>query len=174
MLVLMTDDERLKDPLPAVRALPKGAMVIVRSRDAARRADLARAIVALAKSRALLVLVANDVALAARCGADGLHLSEANAAQASHWRAVHPAWFISIAAHSLRAAVFSKASDAVLLSPVFATASHPGRSPITTVRANQIARATSSPIYALGGVTPRNACLLHGFSGIAAIAALAD
>lgn len=173
MLALMTDDERLPDPLPAARLLPKGAMVIVRSRDADRRAELAHAIVALAKSRGLLVLVANDAGLASRCRADGLHLSESNAHQASHWSAVRPHWFISIAAHSLRAATLSKFKDAVFLSPIFATASHPSRVAITPVRANAVARAVAVPIYALGGVTAKNAASLQGFSGIAAIGALA-
>ena len=31
-LVLMTDDERLPDPLAAARLLPRGSMVIVRAR----------------------------------------------------------------------------------------------------------------------------------------------
>ena len=173
MLVLMTDDERLSDPLPAARLLPKGAIVIVRSRDTKRRAELARVLVTLSKSRGLLVLIANDAALASRCGADGLHLSESNARLASHWRARRPHWFISIAAHSLRAASLPRVRDAIFLSPVFATASHPSRSAIAPVRANAMAHAIAVPIYALGGVTARNANLLHGFSGIAAIGALA-
>jgi thiamine-phosphate pyrophosphorylase len=173
MLVLMTDDERLSDPLAAARRLPKGAMVVVRSRQAGRRAELARAIIVLARSRGLLVLIANDAALASRCHADGLHLSESNACEASHWRALRPHWFISIAAHSLRTAALSRFEDAIFLSPVFATASHPSRASITPVRANAMARAAVVPVYALGGVTARNAALLHGFAGIAAIGALA-
>ncbi len=40
-IILLTDDERLSDPLAAARALPKGSMVIVRARQAAQRAHLA-------------------------------------------------------------------------------------------------------------------------------------
>ena len=173
MLVLMTDDERLPDPLPAARLLPKGAMVIVRSRDSAQRARWAFAMMALARSRDLLVLIANDAALASRCGADGLHLSEASAFRAAHWSALRPHWFISAAAHSLRSAVLHKHVDAIFLSPVFDTESHPGRRTLRPVRANAIAQKRAVPVYALGGVTARNASLLHGFSGIAAIGALA-
>jgi thiamine-phosphate pyrophosphorylase len=57
----------------------------------------------------------------------------------------------------------------VLLSPVFATRSHPKAHPLTPVRARFIARAALVPVLALGGVTARNATLLSGFSGIAAI-----
>jgi thiamine monophosphate synthase len=44
---------------------------------------------------------------------------------------------------------------------------------LTPVRANAMAHALSIPVYALGGVTARNAPRLHGFAGIAAIGALA-
>jgi thiamine monophosphate synthase len=43
---------------------------------------------------------------------------------------------------------------------------------LTAVRANMIARVACVPVYALGGVEPRNAGLLSGFAGIAAIGAL--
>jgi thiamine-phosphate pyrophosphorylase len=171
-LVLLTDDDRLADPLAAARALPRGAMVVVRSRDAARRMTLAEKMMAIANTRALVVLIANDARLAEQCGADGLHLSEAQAHLAAHWRALRPRWFITAAAHDLRGAPRDKSVDALLLSPVFATRSHPGAAALTPVRANRIASALRVPVYALGGVTARNARLLHGFSGIAAIGAL--
>ena len=120
------------------------------------------------------MLIANDAGLAARCGADGLHLPQANAHQAAHWRALRPHWFISVAAHSSRAATLSKSVDAIFLSPVFPTSLPPRAAPaLTPVRANNIAQAVALPVYALGGVTARNAALLHGFAGIAAIGALA-
>jgi thiamine-phosphate pyrophosphorylase len=171
-LVLLTDDDRLGDPLAAARALPKGAMVVVRSRDAERRKTWAEKLMPIAKTRALVVLIANDARLAEQCGADGLHLSEAQAHLAAHWRALRPRWFITAAAHDLRAAAMCKWVDALLLSPIFATHSHPGAVSLTPVRANHMANALRLPVYALGGVTARNARLLHGFSGIAAIGAL--
>ena len=172
MLVLMTDDERLAEPLLAARLLPKGAMIIVRSRDDARRSALAHTLMAVAHHRGLVVLIAEDAALAARCGADGLHLPEAKARQAAHWRALRPRWFISASAHSLHAIASTRLVDAFFLSPVFPTRSHPGARPLTPCRANRMATATRQPVYALGGVTSQNAALLRGFAGIAAIGAL--
>jgi len=168
-LVLMTDDERLPDPLAAAAGLPKGAMVIVRSRDAGRRADLARAV--LARHRDLFVLIADDPALAAALGADGLHLPQAKAHQAAHWRALRPGWILSAAAHAPRA--LHAPVDMFFLSPIFPTNSHPGRAVLGAPRANMIARAARVPVYALGGIESRNARLLSGFAGIAAIGALA-
>jgi thiamine-phosphate pyrophosphorylase len=65
--------------------------------------------------------------------------------------------------------------DAVFLSPVFATKSHPDRIALTPLRANLIARKANKPVYALGGIDVRNARLLATdiFAGIAAIGALA-
>lgn len=170
-LALLTDDERLSDPLAAARALPRGSMVVVRARDATRREALAQALLALARTRGLTILVAEDAAMATRVGADGLHLPERRAREAAHWRARHPAWIITAAAHALGAV--PPGLDAVFLSAVFATASHPGRMALSAVRANAMARAMMLPVYALGGIDARNAALLHGFAGIAAIGALA-
>jgi len=168
-LVLMTDDARLADPLAAARALPRGSMVVVRSRDVARRAELARAMVELSGARGLVVLIADDPGLAAR--ADGLHLPQARAGEAAHWRAAHPRWIITAAAHGAGASDVHL--DAVFLSAIFPTASHPGREALGAARANALARAMTVPVYALGGIDARNAALLRGFVGIAAIGALA-
>jgi thiamine-phosphate pyrophosphorylase len=167
-LVLMTDDERLPDPLSAARALPKGSMIIVRARDGARRRALAQAVLALRDTHVLLI--ANDPALAAAVGADGVHLSEATAREAAYCRSRHPRWLITAAAHSRPQDAHGV--DALILSPVFVTASHPGRAALGAARANRMAMESRVPVYALGGITARNANLLHGFVGIAAIGAL--
>src|SRR5258706_6758434 len=98
----MTDDDRMSNPLAAARTLPRGAMVVVRSRDAARRMKLAFGLMAIARTRALIVLIANDARLAQHCGADGLHLSQAQAHRSAHWRALRPRWFITAAATDFR------------------------------------------------------------------------
>ena len=170
-LVLFTDDDRLADPLAAARALPRGSMVVVRSRNGARRAALTRAMVDLARTRDLIVLVAGDGALAAASGADGLHLPEARLGEAAGWRA-RRRFLITASVHSLAGLAKAKWVDAVFLSPVFPTTSHPGRAALTAIRANAIARTVRVPVYALGGIEPCNARLLSGFVGIAAIGAL--
>jgi thiamine-phosphate pyrophosphorylase len=168
-LVLMTDDERLPDPLSAARMLPRGSMVIVRARDTEKRHGLVTALKPVACARNLKLLVAGDAALAVQ--ADGIHLPQVRAKEAAHWRALHPRWIITIAAHSRVADV--SGADAVLLSPIFPTESHPGGKHIGAARARLIARAMKTPVYALGGVSATNADGLRGFSGVAAIGALA-
>jgi thiamine-phosphate pyrophosphorylase len=166
-LVLMTDD-RDADWNRAARALPRGSVVVIRGRDAKSRARLLRQLRPLAHLR---LLVAGDPLLAAE--ADGLHLPQASLKQAPHWRARHPAWIITAAAHSLGALLAARDVDAIFLSPVFATATHPRAKPLTPVRAAFIAGASRAPVYALGGVDGRNAArLARSFSGIAAITGL--
>lgn len=165
-LVLFTDD-RDADWAAAVRRLPRGALVVVRARDTARRARLAESLAPHAG-----LLIADDPVLAEEIGL-GLHLPERRMREAPHWRARHPGWIITAAAHSLAALMHTRALDAVFLSPVFATASHPGAPHLTPVRAGLIAAASPVPVYALGGVTARNAPLLApSFDGIAAISSL--
>jgi len=166
-LVLMTDDRRC-DWARAARALPRGSMVVVRARDAQQRLALAKALHGIAP-----LLIADDPALAARIGAAGLHLPEARMKEAAHWRAAFSHWIITSSAHSLRALMGAHLLDAVFLSPVFASASHKQARPLTPLRAALIAAHAPVPVYALGGITPRNAALLApAFSGIAAISSL--
>jgi thiamine monophosphate synthase len=172
VLALMTDDIRLPDARAAARALPPASLVIVRARDAGQRAERAWALRRIARQRGLILLIAEDADLARRIGAHGVHLPEAEAHRAQSLRARNPKWLITSAAHSLRAVLVSHA-DAIFLSPVFGTQSHRGAPPLTPTRARLMARQVKAPLFALGGITARNAALLSGFSGLAAIGALA-
>lgn len=167
-LVLMTDDERLPDPAAAAKALPRGSLVIARARDKERLHSLVRALLPIAKARGLFLLAAGAYVP----GADGVHLPEARIGEAAGLRARHPI-LITASVHSFAALRNTGFADAVLLSAVFPTASHPGRAALTPVRANLIAQQSPLAVYALGGVTPQNAGRLAGFAGIAAIGALA-
>ncbi|HKD47464.1 MAG TPA: thiamine phosphate synthase [Rhizomicrobium sp.] len=167
LLVLVTDDDRLADPVAAARRLPKGSLVILRARDPRRRRALAEAL--RAQTSGLILLAADDPVLADRL--HGLHLPEKRAREAAHWRALRPHWLITVAAHSGRSLHIAHA-DAALLSPVFATESHPKARPLMPARARLLARNARLPVLALGGVSPRNALLLKGFAGLAAIGAL--
>ncbi len=161
-LVMMTDDRKADWPR-AVRGLPPGSVVVVRGRDTKQRRMLAEQLQGLAS-----LLIADDPALAAEIGAAGLHLPEVRMREATHWRARFPRWIITSSAHSLRALMGARPLDAVFLSPVFA--GHKRARPLTPVRAAFIAARAPVPVYALGGINPRNATLLaSAFSGVAAI-----
>lgn len=175
-LVLMTDSHRLPDPLPAVQGLPANSAVIVREIDAMRRAELVRRLRPLCRRRRIALLVAADADLARQ--ADGLHLSEKMVRAAPRrWRlSRRPAMLVSAAAHSggaiRRAAALGV--DAVLVGPVFVTASHPQARPIGPLRFARLVRLSPLPVYALGGIDETRArrLLNSGAAGFAAIGAL--
>jgi thiamine-phosphate pyrophosphorylase len=179
-LILMTDVRRLPDPTGLLDRLPGGSALILRHTDAGRLRVLAERLAPLCRARRLRLLIAGNARLAVTVpGAGGLHLPEnqlrAGGRRWRRWR--RPGWLVTAAAHS-RAAVRRAAAagvDALLLSPVFATASHPGAAPLGVLRFARLAGESPLPVYALGGVTRANARRLRGSGavGIAAIGGIA-
>ena len=171
-LILMTDEARLADPLPAARTLPAGSAIIFRHYGVPERAVLARRLAAIARRRGLVLLVGEDPVLARRVGAAGVHLPERaiRRAAAVRWQRD---WLITAAVHSHVALASAAAcgADAALLSPVFATASHPNARALGLQRFAAITRASSLPVYALGGIDRAHANLLRG-SGAVGIAGI--
>ncbi|MEQ8667298.1 MAG: thiamine phosphate synthase [Rhodospirillales bacterium] len=170
----MTDDERLADPLGALDRLPAGSAVIVRRREPGAREATARAILPECRRRGMRVLIADDADLARRLGADGVHLPEA-AVKRRPRRPFpdEPGWLVTAAAHS--GAALARAAgagvDAVLLSPVFATQSHPGDRVLGPLRFRALCRDAAVPVYALGGIDTAGLRRLRG-SGAAGIAGI--
>ena len=175
-LLLITDAQRLPDQAGAAELLPSGSAVLLRDYDMVARDALAYRLAEVARRRGLKLLIAGDAALAIRVGAAGIHLPEARAGEARRWRHRRH-WLITVAVHSrqaLRQAAMCGA-DAALLSPVFATASHPDERPLGLEGFNLLAAQAGLPVYALGGINANNAArLLSGRAvGIAAITAFA-
>lgn len=71
--------------------------------------------------------------------------------------AAGPVMLRLVAAHSLReiAMAHRARADAVLISPVFATRSHPGAKPLGPVRLRLLAKRAKVPVIALGGMSKR-------------------
>lgn len=177
-LLLVTDPLRLPDPVAAAERLPRGAAILLRHYDDPRRFALASALAAVARRRHLALLVAGDWRLAARVGAAGLHLPEYQArrgvlAGALGWQGQRQR-LLTVACHSpaaLRRAA-RLGADAALLSPVFATASHPDAATIGAIRFAAWSRRAGLAVVALGGITARSARRLPDAAGLAAIGGL--
>jgi thiamine-phosphate pyrophosphorylase len=178
-VILMTDEHRLSDPLPAATRLPAGAAVMARHSNTAARRALVEKLLPVCRARGLRLIVADDFALARDADAFGLHLPERQAAADGALR-LRRRWrgpLLSVAAHSpkslRRAAVLG--ADAALLAPVFPTRSHPGAPAIGLMRFLAWCEAAALPVYALGGIDAGNAGRLTGASivGIAGIGGLA-
>ncbi|EME70495.1 thiamine monophosphate synthase [Paramagnetospirillum caucaseum] len=179
-LLLVTDDIRLPDPLAAMARLPPGAGVILRHYAGERRAGLARDVARLARRRRLVLVVAGDWRLAARLGADGLHLPEGLArhgllAGALGW-VRRRRRLLLVACHGMAALARARIldADAALLSPVFPTRSHPGAATIGPLRFGLWVRRAGLPVIALGGMSRRRLRRLPrgAAAGMAAIGSL--
>ena len=179
-LVLMTDEKRLPEPVLAIKNLPSGSAVIYRHYGLADREGFGRHLRQAAFEADVLFLVAGDHALAQSLEADGTHMPENLAFRLEgsppFERADGKKSFNTIAVHSHQALERAAASgvNAALLSPVFATKSHPGSEPLGATKANIWGAQSALPVYALGGISPSNALALKegAFAGLAAIDAL--
>ena len=172
-LLFFTDPWRTPDPAAVMASLPRGAGVVYRAFGAGNAVNQGSALAALARRRGLLFLVGADEGLAMACGADGLHLPERLAGRAPRIRARHPAWLITIAAHSPRALRLAHraGADAAVLSPVFPSRSSSAGPAIRPLRFAFWSRRAGLPVYALGGVDPDTAKRLRRTAavGVAAI-----
>ena len=124
-----------------------------------------------------MLLIGADPALAAACGAQGVHLPERLAFLAPRLRHARPHWRITCAAHSTSALhkAWNARVDAALLSPVFSSSSASARAvrPFGPTRFAALVRAARLPVYALGGLDLPNAARLDAAWGVAAVEALA-
>jgi 8-oxo-dGTP diphosphatase len=133
-------------------------------RDAVRA--IARRVIGLARLHGARVLVNADVDLAREIGADGVHLT------AAQLGAPRPdlRW-CGASCHSVEELQRAEAlgADFAVLGPVRATPSHPDAAPLGWDRFRSIAAGASIPVYALGGVVPRDmeqgkTCGAHGLA----------
>lgn len=170
-LLFFTDPARTPDPLASAQKLPPGAAIIYRHFGAADRLTMARRLLRVCRRRRLKLLIGADWGLAARIGADGVHLPERRSGQAFPLRRAHRNWLITVAAH--RRVYAAPGADAAILAAIYPSASPSAQTPLGARRANAIAGRTSMPVYALGGVNARNAARLPSFAGLAAVGALA-
>lgn len=162
-LWLMTDP-RLGDRLwEALARLPRGSGVIFRHYQlplAERRALFAR-IATIARRRRLVLLRAGAAPMRDEAGTHG-----------RRGRGL-TTWPV----HSRREAIAAirAGADALLVSPVFPTRSHPGAPALGPIRFAMLIRGLSVPVIALGGMNPQRAHRLTSFGvyGWAAIDAWA-
>jgi len=177
-LVAVTDEARGGDPLALAARLPKGSMLIFRHYGIKDRAALALKLAVLCREKHLKLMVAGDLVLAMKARA-GLHLPDGMAKLASPrirlWQ--RRGGSLTAAAHGrpgLRRAA-ELGAVAALLSPVFATRSHPGAKPLGSYAVRRLAREAKLPVVALGGIDRTSILGLKSapIAGVAALGALA-
>ena len=151
-LWLMTDARMGEALLPAIAALPKGSGLVFRHYElsAEDRNILLARVRRIARARRLVLVVAG------KGGAHGRHRGA-----------------ITAPVHSVRERIAAERAGArlVFVSPVFATASHPGARPLGRVRFGMLIRGSKCSVVALGGMNARRArglaaFKIHGWAGI--------
>lgn len=169
-LLIVTDRRQARRPLPDVvaAALKAGCRWIsIREKDlpADEQVLLARSLISITRRQGAKLTVHGDATLAAAAGADGVHLpagSDPAAARALLGRQK----LIGVSIHTVTEAenIDPSSVDYVLAGPAFETASKPGYGPeLGRKGLAAIARATSVPVLAIGGInTARVADLIAG------------
>lgn len=152
---LLTDDQRLLDPIPLLPNLPPGSAVILRSASLSQLTEMARRVIPTAHRHDIKVLLSSNARLAQRLGADGIHVPEQLARRGPVRPHIQkPGFLITAAAHSRLALYRAQQAGAhmVLLSPIFPTQSHQNTRPLGIVRFQLLAQHSALPVIALGGV----------------------
>ena len=171
-LAFLTDAARIPDPAPILAALPAGTGVVYRDYDTVGRIDQACRYADFCIERDLVFYVAGDVGLAERAGAHGVHLPARMATEAPE---IPEGMLLSVSCHNAEEILGAEdlGADSLFLSPVFATASHPGAKTLGVEAFKALTAESSTPVLALGGVTEENAAQLKGpnVAGFGAIGA---
>ena len=110
------------------------------------------------------LLIGSDIKLAEDIKADGIHFPEYMIKKNKiNWIDIKNVkskkrWIITTSVHSIQS--LKKAEgldiDAVLLSPVFPSKSHPNSKSLGLNKFSKIVKKTKLPIYALGGINIKN------------------
>lgn len=169
-MLAFTDPARTPDPAALARRLPRGSAIVYRHFGAPDAETVARRLLAIARRRGLKLLIGQDAALAWKIGAHGVHLPERLRHRASVLRRARPDWTVTSAAHSLAAALASRA-HAVVISTALASRSPSAGRALGPIRLAARVRAAGQAAYALGGINNKTARRLidAGLIGFAAV-----
>tara|TARA_R110001599_G_scaffold55401_5_gene153322 strand:- start:39271 stop:39840 length:570 start_codon:yes stop_codon:yes gene_type:complete len=154
-VIALTDEDRRATALDQIARVPAGGMLLIRRRHQAAAFNDAAAIAATAAERGIMISVSLSTPPKS-LPVDAVHIPEH---ALKNWRRadlvrLNPS-FVSASAHGWTG--ISKAAavgvDAVLVSTVFATKSHPNHSALGLYRFAALVQASPIPVYALGGMT---------------------
>ena len=163
--------------LSGVDAAIRGGATLVQYRDKssdhARREREARALLEMCRKHEVLFIINDDVALARRIAADGVHLGRDDGplAQARVQLGPHAVIGVSCYDSLQRAADAAQAgADYVAFGSFFASPSKPDAVPAPVGLLETARRQLNIPVCAIGGITPANAAaLLHAGADMLAV-----
>lgn len=160
------------------RCLKAGVRLVqLRARRAAASdyVRIARGALSLCSEYGARLLLNSDPDTADALGAHGVHLTSACLLSLQR-RPLHPGHWVAASCHDRRELAHASriGVDFAVLSPVKATATHPGADPLGWPRFQSLVVEADVPVYALGGLGPSDLCdaWRHGAQGIGSVRAL--
>lgn len=166
-LYAVTSAELCRQPArlgAAVAAALTGGAALIQYRDkespAAEREALARELLVLCRARRARLIINDDVALAQRIGADGVHLGAGDLPLREARRRLGDAAVIGVScANQLERAVAAQEGGAsyVAFGRFFPSRTKPEAPPAELALLRAARAAVRLPICAIGGITPQNA-----------------
>lgn len=164
-----------------LRSALSGGVTIVQFRDKHpddTTEERARASLAVARAASIPLVVNDDIHLAKRIGADGVHLGQDDGPIADAKELLGDEAIVGRTAHNLEEALEAEreGADYLGVGAVFATTSKIVSSSISPNALEEIARTVSIPVYAIGGIDAENISFVNGrgLHGVAVIGAIAN
>ena len=149
---LVTDKRNDEWLEAAMKSLPRGSGLIFRHYhlDGTARRSRFRHLARMARRLGHVIVLSGEMRQARRWGADGAYGAPGTLAKGARGMRL-------VTAHSLReiAQAHRARADAILLSPVFPTRSHPKARSLGPLRFRLLAAYANVPVIALGGMTRR-------------------
>jgi thiamine-phosphate pyrophosphorylase len=180
--VPVTDDALRKGLLEDTKAALEGGMTYVQMRekgDPMTEDELlteALALKALCEEYGVPFVIDDDVELAVKCGADGVHVGQSDMACVEARKALGSAKVVGVSAQTVEQAVQAEkdGADYLGVGAVFPTGSKDDADDVSHDTVKAICEAVSIPVIAIGGISKDNVGQLAdlGLDGIAVISAI--
>ncbi len=139
----------------------------------AEKEALARELLALCRSHGVPLIINDDVELAKKVGADGVHVGQSDLAAQEARRILGPQAIIGVTARTVEQARAAQAAGADYLGSgaVFGTSSKSDARPLSREELRAICAAVTIPVVAIGGIHAGNVLALCGCgqAGVAVI-----
>ena len=180
--VPVTDDALREGLLEDTRAALEGGMTYVQMRekgDPMTEDELlteALALKALCAEYGVPFVIDDDVELAVKCGADGVHVGQSDMACVEARRALGSAKVVGVSAQTVEQAVQAEkdGADYLGVGAVFPTGSKDDADDVSHDTVKAICEAVNIPVIAIGGISKNNVGQLAGLGldGVAVISAI--
>lgn len=159
-----------------LHAVDGGAtMIQLREKNLADDAFLAEAhaIKLVCAQKGVPLLINDNVAVAQRCGADGVHIGQDDGSVVAARKVLGSTAIIGVSCQTVAQALLAEkdGADYLGVGAVFPTGSKADAAHVTLETLQEICHAVKIPVVAIGGITAENAGLLKG-SGIAGISVI--